>query len=101
MKTWIFIILITFILIFNISCVKTEEKLITAIDLCKIKKPKDDPNEIRDEYDNCLLFTDEQLKDNQGCNDICLKECDAKEMVYQKHWTDFAGCRCVCKVKLK
>jgi|APSaa5957512622_1039677.scaffolds.fasta_scaffold267934_1 hypothetical protein len=101
MKQIIFILFLTFILIFNASCVKTEEILITAIDQCKAKKKLDDPNTIRDEYDSCLLFKDEELKDNEGCRSICTKHCDAKELIYEKHWTDFAGCRCVCKVKLR
>jgi hypothetical protein len=101
MNAWIFLILTIFILTLNVSCVKTEEKLITAIDLCKIKKKLDDPNTVRDEYDTCILFKDEELKDQEGCRSICVKHCDAKELIYEKHWTDFAGCRCVCKINLK
>ena len=52
--------LLLFILLF--SCVKTEEHLITAIGECRSKEGMNDPDNIRDEYDNCLLFKDDELK---------------------------------------
>ena len=84
-----------------VSCVKTHETLFTALDECKEKKHLDDPEEVRDEYDNCLLFTDDMLKSEEGCRKKCLDYCDYKDMNYEDMWTDFTGCHCYCKLKIR
>lgn len=83
------------------ACVKTHDKLLTAHELCQQLKHLDDPDEFRDPYDNCLLFTDEELKSQEGCLARCEGYCGDLRMLYQDMWIDFAGCHCYCKVKLR
>ncbi len=82
------------------SCLKTSEKLFTALEECKSKKSLDDPNEVRDPYDNCLLFTDEMLKTEEGCTKKCKDYCNETQQKYEDMWVDFTGCHCYCRLKL-
>lgn len=91
MRIWL-----VFIVLFLCSCVKTHEHLITAIDECKHLENQNDPENIRDDYDNCLLFSDDELKSTEGCEKKCKEYCGRRDMEYHDSWIDFAGCRCTC-----
>jgi len=82
------------------SCVKTQEKLFTAADECKEKLEFSDPAEPKDEYDICVMQNDEVLKDISKCEERCQAYCDRLEMLFEKSYPDFAGCQCICKLKL-
>jgi len=82
------------------SCMKTHERLITAIDECGDIADQNDPEDARDVYDNCLMLTDEELKSTEGCLKKCKEYCAKQSMNYDNIWIDFAGCRCSCKLKL-
>jgi len=82
------------------SCIRTHEKLITAVDECRSKEDLNDMQDARDEYDTCMLFTDEELKTTDGCLARCKTYCEKKAMNYDNIWIDFGGCRCSCKLRL-
>jgi len=94
-----FLLLIVLLLI--CSCMKTHERLFTAAEECERKKHLEDPQEMRDPYDNCILFNDEQLKTEEGCTKKCQGYCADIHQNYEDMWIDFTGCHCYCKLKLK
>jgi hypothetical protein len=83
-----------------IGCVKTQEHHFTAIEECRSMEELNDPGDARDEYDKCLIIQDEELKSKSGCRDRCMEHCSGLEMAFENSWTDFAGCRCTCKIRI-
>jgi hypothetical protein len=82
------------------SCVKTTEKVFTAMTECAPQKQYDDPDNMRDKYDSCLMFTDEELKDPRNCEKRCRAYCEKEEQTYEDTWIDFTGCHCYCRFDL-
>lgn len=82
------------------ACLKTQEKLFTALDECKDLKQLDDPEDMRDKYDSCVMFTDEELKTDSVCTKKCRTYCTDREMTYEDTWIDFTGCHCYCRLKV-
>ena len=100
-QLFLFRLVLILALVMTISGCRTEEKLFTAKELCQDKKHLDDPESIRDKYDNCLLFADEDLKDEEKCRERCEDYCKTKSMVTESILIDFSGCRCMCKISLE
>jgi hypothetical protein len=90
--------LIIFLLAF--ACARTEDKLLTAKELCRDKQKLNDPENFRDEYDNCLLFVEEELITNDGCEGRCATYCTKRSMELKEYLIGFGGCRCTCSVTL-
>lgn len=95
------LVLVFMVLLMLAACLKTHEKLFTAREECKSKISLNDPDEVRDPYDNCLLFTDEMLKTEEGCTNTCTGYCDGIGQKYENMWVDFTGCHCYCRLKLR
>jgi hypothetical protein len=82
------------------ACVKTTETVFTALSECKDLKQFDDADDMRDKYDTCMMFKDEELKTDSTCEKLCMAHCTKEEMLYEDTWIDFTGCHCYCKLKL-
>lgn len=98
MRKIIFMLLLVFLLT---ACTKTHEKNFTAEEVCKDKKKFADPDDLRDEYDQCLIFTRENLRDDAKCQEKCKDYCLERNMNLRNSYTDFAGCHCTCSEKVK
>lgn len=98
MKKVIFMLILVFLLT---ACTKTHEKDFTAEEICRDKKKFDDPDDLRDEYDQCLIFKEENLRDNDKCQNRCEDYCSKRDMNLRNSYTDFSGCHCVCAEKVK
>ncbi len=85
----------------SVSCVRTEDKLFTAISECKAKEKLNDPNSTGDAYDYCMILTDDELRSADGCRNRCETYCKGRNMLIVNSWTDVSGCRCTCKVNLR
>jgi hypothetical protein len=83
------------------SCVKTIEKIFTPYEACKDLKKFDDPDEMRDKYDSCLMIQDEELKTDSVCKKKCVAYCTDHEYTFDTMWIDFSGCHCYCKITYK
>jgi hypothetical protein len=94
MRTLVFL---AFVLLLS-GCVKTTEKLFTAVDECAPLKEQNDPEDMRDKYDSCLMFTDEELKEPRVCEKKCRAWCEKEFQIFEDTWIDFTGCHCYCKL---
>jgi hypothetical protein len=83
------------------SCVKTTEKIFTPYNECSALKAQDNPDEMRDKYDSCLMLQDEDLKTDSVCKKKCEAYCTKNEWNYEDIYIDFTGCHCFCKVTYK
>lgn len=94
-------LLIIALLLLLPACTETHEKHFTAEELCKDKKKYDDPDDLRDEYDQCILFKEENLRNDNKCEDRCKNYCGDEDMKFRKSRTDFSGCYCTCSEKVE
>ncbi|MGM5483003.1 MAG: hypothetical protein ACQESF_06060 [Nanobdellota archaeon] len=83
------------------ACTKTHEEDFTAEMLCKDKLKYQDPDDLRDEYDQCLLFTKDNLRDKDKCEKRCISYCEDNSWDFLSSYTDFSGCHCKCSEKIK
>jgi hypothetical protein len=90
-----------FAIILICSCARTTEKLLTAKDLCRSLEKMQDPENYRDQYDNCMLFTEEELTTPEGCEGHCRNYCTKITMDLKEYLIGFGGCRCTCVVTLR
>ena len=67
---------------------------------CRFQKHLDKPDNIRDEYDDCISVKSDELKSVEGCKKRCEEFCEKKDMKYDASWHDFTGCHCYCQLKL-
>jgi len=103
MKRLIILIILSvaILLLLSSSCTKTIEMIFTAHDDCEALKPVDDSDNFRDEYDNCMLFTEEELGSQEGCTNKCEPYCLDLNMTFKTIRTDFVGCHCYCSVTFR
>lgn len=93
--------IVLFMILLVSGCTKTHEKDFTPEDFCEDKKEYEDPDDLRDEYDQCLLFKEEEIRDKENCRDMCREYCEEEGYTFQRSYTDFAGCHCVCSEKIR
>jgi hypothetical protein len=92
---------LAFLLLLCVSCLKTQETLITHYMVCEEKKHLADPDDFRDPYDNCLMVQEEYIKSTEGCREICSSHCSSGNLSMGSIWTDFTGCHCSCQRDMK
>jgi len=86
--------------IFIAGCTRIEEKVFTPIRECRGYKILDDPNDFRDDYDNCILNKQDLLQSKEGCENKCVKYCTDFDMNFNSYFIDFNACHCYCAVKI-
>ncbi len=82
-----------------LGCSKNEEFLLTADRYCTHLEDQQDPGNLRDKYDECLLFKKEELSNKDECKIECDVYCGEVDSSYVSSFADFSGCHCTCKAQ--
>jgi len=83
------------------GCMKTRENYFSITDECRKFEELNDPNDYRDDYDECIMNAENELTDAELCKKKCGSYCEDLSMEFLGSGTDFGGCRCKCRVILE
>ena len=81
------------------GCAQNKEVLLTAERYCTHLEDQQDPGNMRDKHDECILFKKEELSNKDECKIICDVHCGEIDGAYVSSFADFSGCHCTCNTQ--